>query len=326
MERKKVLVCGASGFIGRNALLALSRNPHYEVYGTHLKTKIPSAFLEESHAKVLRADLTLKEDVEKAVKGMEVVIQAAATTSGAKDTFLKPYYHVTDNAMINSLLFRACHENGVKRFIFFSCTNVYASQDEPVKESDLNYQLYDKYFGGAWTKIYLEKMCEFYSRLGVTSFTVIRHSNIYGPFDKYDLERSHVFGASVTKVMTAPDYGKVSVWGDGSEVRDVLYVDDLIDFVERVLDRQTTPFELVNVGSGEFISIRDLVTKIIQHSGKNLMIEFDRTKPSLPFKVRLNIDRAKKLFGWSPKTSLDEGIRKTLDWYRCNLLQKQVVG
>lgn len=327
MARKKVLICGgATGFIGRNALLALEKNPDYEVFGTYF-TRDPLPSLTESFgARLSRADLRVKEDVERVVAGKDIVIQAAATTSGAKDTFLKPYYHVTDNAIINSLLFRACHENKVQRFIFFSCTNMYANHEEPVKESDFDYQLTDRYFGGGWTKVYLEKMCEFYSRLGNTRFTVIRHSNVYGPFDKYDLERSHVFGATVTKVMTAPDYGKVTVWGDGSEVRDLLYIDDLIDFVEKALARETSPFELVNVGSGEFVSIRDLVHKMIEHSGKNLTIEFDKTKPSIPFKVRLNANRAQRLFGWSKKTSLDEGIAKTLDWYRCHYLQKQPVG
>ena len=80
------------------------------------------------------------------------------------------------------------------------------------------------------TKVYVEKMCEFFSRLGKTKHTVLRHSNMYGPHDKYDLEKSHVFGATVTKVMNSTD-GKVNVWGTGEEKRDLLYVGDLVDFI-----------------------------------------------------------------------------------------------
>ena len=264
--------------------------------------------------------------MDRVIQGMDVVIQAAATTSGAKEIVSKPYHHVTDNAVMNSFLFRSCHENRVKRLIFFSCTVMYSGAGrEAVKESDFNYQITEKYFGAGWTKVYLEKMCEFYSSLGPTQYTVIRHSNVYGPFDKFDLERSHVFGATVAKVMQAPERGKIVVWGEGSEARDLLYVDDLVDFVERSLARQESPFELVNVGLGESVAVRDLVRKIIGQSGKDLEIEFDRTKPTIPFSLKLNIERAKRLFGWSPSVSLEEGIRKTLDWYRSQYLNKEKV-
>ena len=169
-------------------------------------------------------------------------------------------------------------------------------------------------------------MCEFYSRIGPAQYTAIRHSNIYGPFDKYDLERSHVFGATVTKVMAAPEGGKITVWGEGSEEKDLLHVDDLLAFVDRVLDKQKSPFELINVGQGESISIRSLVEKIIQHSGKSLTLEFDRTQPSIPFKLCLDIERAKRFYQWEPKISLDEGIAKTLEWYRLHSLPSQQVG
>ena len=112
-------------------------------------------------------------------------------------------------------------------------------------------------------------MCDFYSRLGRTKHTVLRHSNIYGPYDKYDLERSHVFGATVTKVMTAKD--KVVMWGTGEEKRDLLHVKDLCEFVESAIQKQKTNYELFNVGLGEAVAVRDLVQKIIDASGKDLV-------------------------------------------------------
>jgi len=263
--------------------------------------------------------LTDKNQVDQVVAGKEIVIQAAAVTTGAKDTISRPYIHVTDNAIMNSLLLRACFDHQVKHLVFFSCTVMYPSQMAPVKETDFDHQIIDKYFGIGWTKVYIEKMCEFFSRIGNTKYTVIRHSNIYGPHDKYDLERSHVFGATVTKVMTAQN-NKVIVWGDGSEGRDLLYISDLVDFVEAAIHSQTTPYELINVGYGSFVSIKNLVAQIILHSGRALEIEFDMTQPTIPFTLAVNTDKAKAIYGWRPKVSLDEGIKKTLAWYRKHIL------
>ncbi|MBI3551241.1 MAG: NAD-dependent epimerase/dehydratase family protein [Elusimicrobia bacterium] len=313
----RLLLCGSTGFIGRNLLERFLQSEQYRILAPWHKTKPPRELARHPRVKFFKADLTVPGAVDKAVKGADVVIQAAATTSGSKDIVTRPYHHVTDNAIMNSLIFRACREHAVERVVFFSCTVMYPSQEAPVKENDFSGQITDKYFGVGWTKVYLEKMAEFYSRLRPTQYTVIRHSNIYGPHDKYDLEKSHVFGATVAKVMHAKD-GKVVVWGDGTESRDLLYVDDLVDFVESSLKIQNTPFELVNVGSGKAVSVDALVKKIITASGKNLRVEYDKAKPSIPFKLAVDCSRAAKVFGWEPRTVLDEGIEKSLNWYRLN--------
>jgi GDP-L-fucose synthase len=170
-----------------------------------------------------------------------------------------------------------------------------------------------------WTKVYLEKMCEFYSRIGNTKYTAIRHSNIYGPYDKYDLERSHFFGATMTKVLNNKD-GKILVWGDGSEMRDLLYVSDLVDFIELVIVKQKNQFDLINVGLGQAYSVKDVIAKIINSTGKKISLEFDNSKPTIKFDCAVNTDHAKKIYGWKPKVSLDTGIRKTIQWYKKNIL------
>jgi nucleoside-diphosphate-sugar epimerase len=315
-QKKKILVCGATGFIGRNVALALARKEGFAVQGTFWNSppfSCPGITLSQ-------ANLTKAEDVTRAVRGMDVVIQAAATTSGAKDILTKPYHHVTDNAVMNSLIFRACFEHHVSHVIFFSCSVMYPSSDAPLKETDFDAskEMHPSYFGVGWTKVYSEKMCEFYSRIGPSRYTVIRHSNIYGPYDKYDPERSHVVGATVRKVVTARD-GKILVWGNGEEERDVLYVSDLVNFVECVLDNQEEKFGLFNVAYGQSISVRDLVAKILVHSGRSLRIEYDTTLPTVKTKNRLSTERVRERFQWSPKVSLDEGIRCTLSWYEENL-------
>jgi nucleoside-diphosphate-sugar epimerase len=316
MNKRKVLVCGATGFIGRNIAESFAEIDDFEVYGTHFNSEP----FDNPKIKMIKADLTNKDDVNEVVKGADLIIQAAATTSGAKDIVTKPYYHVTDNAIMNSLIFRAAYDHKVSHVVFFSCTVMYQPSDTPVKETDFdaNKEIYPSYFGVGWTKVYIEKMCEFYSRLGHTKYTVIRHSNIYGPYDKFDLEKSHVFGATITKVMTAND-GKIVVWGSGEEERDLLYVSDLVDFVKLAVDKQESAFELYNVGYGNSVSINDLVRQIIASSGKDLRIEHDLTKPTIKTKLCLDITKAKNSLGWSPKVSLSEGIQKTIQWYKANI-------
>lgn len=314
--KTKIVVCGASGFIGRNIVEKLAIRDDLEVFGTYFKNK-PVGISKK--IKLIQADLTKIKEVDRVVSGKDILIQAAAVTSGSKDILTKPYIHVTDNAVMNSLIFRAAFEKNIQHVVFFSCTVMYPNQDAPVKEEDFNGKITDKYFGVGWTKVYLEKMCEFFSKISSTKYTAIRHSNIYGPFDKYDLEHSHVFGATVTKIMTNLD-GKINVWGDGSEERDLLYVSDLVDFVETIIKKQTEPFELINLGMGTSVTVRDLIGKIIKISGKNLVLKFDASKPTIKFSLAVNTNKAKMKYNWKPKVSLDKGIRETLAWYTKNVL------
>ena len=321
--KKKVLVCGATGFIGRNIAEGLVRRDDLEVIA--VSHKRPAFDL--PGLKWVEADLTSAADIERILPGIDVIIQAAATTSGSKDIVSRPYIHVTDNAVMNSLLLRSAHDNKVKHFIFFSCTVMYQSGDKPLVEDDFNAneEIFHKYFGVGWTKVYIERMSEFYAQLGSLRTTVIRHSNIYGPHDKFDLERSHVFGATITKVLSAKDR-KVIVWGTGEEARDLLYVGDLVDFVERAMDRQQTPFELFNCGVGKAVAIKELVHRIVAASGMDLKIEHDLSQPTIPTSLCLDCGKAERLLGWSPQMPLDQGIKTTIDWWRTHVAPLMTVS
>jgi len=313
MSKRKVLICGSTGFIGRNLAEQLSMRDDLDVYGVYFRR--PG--LNIDGLTPIFGDLTDPETVDKIVCGMDIIIQAAASTSGAQDIVERPYIHVTDNAVMNSYLLQSAYKHSIEQFVFFSCSVMYQSGENPVKESDFqeNVELHPNYYGVGWTKVYLENMCRFYSRLGRTRYTVLRNSNIYGPHDKYDLQRSHVFGATVAKVMSATD-NSISVWGDGKAERDLLYVGDLIDLVLCALEKQVTPFELVNAGFGSAISINDLVAKIIYASGRRIDVTYDTRKPSINTHLCLDISKAASIFGWKPKIDLNEGIKKTIEWYR----------
>jgi GDP-L-fucose synthase len=308
---ERVLVAGATGFIGRNIVERLATDPRCSVTGVW-NNRPP---YECPGITWVKADLTRQEDVDRIVPGFDAIVQMAATTSGSKDIVNAPHLHIVDNVVMNSLLLRAAHDRDIKKLVFPSCSIIYPSRDKPHDETSLDptIELHDRYFGSGWNKLYLERMCQFYAGLGRTQFSVIRHTNIYGPHDKFDLDKSHVFGATVTKTMMAED--KVSVWGNGREARDLLYVGDLVDLVIAMLERQKQPYDMVCAGAGHAVTIRDLVDRIITASGKNLRVEHDLSKPTIATTISLSHAKAKREYDWSPQIDLDAGIRLTLDWW-----------
>lgn len=316
---KNILICGATGFIGRNLTLYFSKDPNYRVFAVkHIR---PAFQVEEAINNMvwIEADLRNNVHVKRILEGIDIVIQAAATTSGSKDIVNKPYIHVTDNALMNSILLRESMNAGIKHFIFFSCTVMYNSSLIPIKESDwdISMEINDRYFGVANTKIYIEKMLDFYSRVSHMKTTAIRHSNIYGPFDKFDFERSHVFGATISKVLTADK--KVVVWGTGEEERDLLHIDDLASFVKFSISNQEKKYQLYNCGYGESISIKDLVNLIIYSSKKDLKVSYDLTKPTIKTSLCLDCALAENELQWRPKVKLEDGILRTIKWWEENI-------
>lgn len=316
--KQKLLICGATGFVGRNMVEYFAKKEEFDVHAVRFNRSeydIPGVTWHQ-------ADLRSPETLDKLIPGVDIIVQAAATTSGAKDIVTKPFIHVTDNAVMNSYLFRSAFEHKVKHVIFFSCTVMYQSSDKALKEEDFdaNNELHPRYFGVGNTKLYIEKMCDFYSRIGETKFTAIRHSNIFGPNDKFDLERSHFFGATITKVMLAKD--KFSVWGTGEEERDLLHADDLNNFVDLAIKKQKEKYRLYNCGAGKAETVLNVVKKIVAASGKKLEIEHDLSQPTIKTSLFLDCSLAKKELGWEPKVELDSGIKETIEWWKNNIDEK----
>ena len=142
---RKILVCGATGFIGRNIAEALADRPEFEVFATYFRRPV----FDHPRIHPVSADLTDQTAVERVTRGMNVIIQAAATTSGARDIVERPYIHIADNAVMNSLLLRAAFEHAVEQFIFFSCSVMYPSSPAPIAESgfDAGSDMHPRYFG-----------------------------------------------------------------------------------------------------------------------------------------------------------------------------------
>ncbi len=196
---------------------------------------------------------------------------------------------------------------------------MYKTSLEPVKEIDLdlNDEIYNNYFGGAWNKIYFEKMCEFYSRLGTTKYTALRHSNIYGPYDKYNLQSAHVFAATINKIINNKSK-QLTIWGDGSEKRDFLHVSDMINAIYHVIKKQKMSYKLYNIGYGKAYSVNDLVKKMLKITGRDLNIIYDLDKPTNKISFCLNCNKAMNEIQWRPKISIEDGIKSTVEWFKIN--------
>ena len=317
MKNKKlnILICGATGFIGKNMLDHFSKKKNARVFATyHHKNKF-----KKNNVNWIKIDLCNKVQVDKTLKNIDIVIQAAATTSGSKDIVNKPQIHVTDNAIMNSYIMSSAFDRGVKHVIFFSCTVMYPGSNFPLKEDSvkLNNKLEKKYFGVGHTKLYIEKICEFFGNLGKTKYTCIRHSNIYGPNDKFDLEKGHFFASNLLKIFHAKN-NEISVWGKGTEKRDLLYITDLTNFVDKVIKFQKTKFNIYNCTYGKSFRVIDIIKKMIKYHERDIKINFDLTKPSISVNILVDSSKAKRELRWRPKVSIENGIQKTIKWLKIN--------
>ena len=302
--KKKILICGATGFIGRNLLEHFVDKDEYDIRAVWNNT-INDDWVKDE-VEWVRADLTKKEDVKKVMNGVDIVLNYAAFTTNIKDGIEKPYLFVTDNVIMNSLVLRYAYEFGVEHVIFPSCTVMYDDFGKPIKETDFKGFIDDDkmYFGGGSTKVYCENMCKFYSQLGKTKYTVLRQTNIVGKYDKTDLDKAHFFSSIIQKVNSADDY--IEVWGDGTEEKDLLSVNDLVNLIDIILKKQEDNFELLNVEYGKNMSISDIVKTIVKVSGKNLEIKYDTNKPSRDVKTKFDISKVKNKYGWKPEVKLED--------------------
>tara|TARA_R110000824_G_scaffold27012_4_gene92240 strand:- start:3861 stop:4817 length:957 start_codon:yes stop_codon:yes gene_type:complete len=313
--KNSMLICGADGLIGKSALEHFK--DEYDITAT-LFNKTESQRGRTEGVEYVSVDLRNEQQVIDLFgkKRYDVVLQAAATTTGAKDVVERPYVHVTDNTVMNAWIFREAMKTSVGHLLFPSCTVMYQPRDYAQSEDDWSPldEIYPAYFGVGNMKVFNEKMCDFYSRIGNTKFTAFRHSNVYGPYDKFDLDKCHVVPAFINKVINAESV--LEIWGQGKASRDVIFIDDLIEFIDKCIQKQSGKYELYNCGAGQAYPILELAKMIMAINGKELKFEFDLTKPDIPTTVILNCDKAKSDLGWEPKTKVKDGLRITSEWYK----------
>jgi GDP-L-fucose synthase len=302
-SESRVYVAGNTGLVGS----AIVRTLHWKGYTNILSSP--------SH----HWDLRNQMDVERffRVNEPEYVYLAAAKVGGIGANAYYPGHFIYDNLMIQTNVIHAARKFGVKKLLFLGSSCIYPKfAEQPITEDQLlGGHLEPSNDSYAIAKIAGIKMCQAYRKQYGFNAISLMPTNLYGPNDNYDLDSSHVLPAMIRKFHEAKD--KVTLWGDGSAMREFLYVDDLAEAAFKCMVNYDSE-DIINVGTGKDITIKELATTIADVVGFKGEIEWDTSKPNgTPRKV-LNVDKIKSL-GWEPKVGLREGIEKTYELYKESL-------
>ena len=306
------MVTGGAGFVGVNLIKRLLD----EGADIRATLHINKPVLNDNRIEYFYGDLRIEENCQKAVAGVDYVFMCAANTSGAKVMATTPLVHLTPNILMNMQMLQAAYTARVKKFLFISTNTVYPLTDFPVKESDVTNNFYESYHIVAWMKRFTEIVCEMYSnRIKEPMKTiVVRPGNLYGPYDKFDWEKSKVIPAIMRRAIERHD--PFEVWGDGMDLKDFLYIDDCIDGLMLAMEK-LEEFEPINVASGIPVTIRDVLTQILKSADyDDADVQYDSSKPTMIPKRMIDISLAKEKLGFEPKVSLQDGIHKTVQWYK----------
>ena len=313
MKNLKILITGGSGLVGQNLTNKLV-SEGYTNLRVHLHTRSPR--IKHDSVEYVNGDLTTYKDCLAVTKDVDIVVHAAASTSNAVDTVQDPLAHVTPNVAMNNFLIDSAYRNKVKKYIFISSNTVYPPKgDEPVVETDFLFdEPYPVYFPVGWMKRYAEVQCELYAKYLPNPMTtvVIRPANLFGPHDKYDFAKCHVTPATIRKV--ADNMNPIPVWGDGTELRDLLYIDDFIEALQLVIEKQDT-YDVYNIGSNAVYSVNEVLFTMKQLVGNTNPIEYVKGKPSMIPTRKIDSNKIKNNLGWSAKTPLHVGLKNAHDWY-----------
>ncbi len=250
-----------------------------------------------------------------------IVIFAAAKVGGIKANNDYPVEFLLDNLRIQNNVIYAAHKDGVRKLLFMGSSCIYPKfAPQPIPETALlSGPLEPTNEAYAIAKIAGIKLCQAYAREYGATFISVMPTNLYGPNDNFDLETSHVLAALLRKAHDAKSRNarELVVWGSGTPRREFLHVDDLASACLFLLEKYDSP-EIINVGCGEDISIRELAELICDVVGFDGELAWDATKPDGTPRKLLDITKLRAL-GWQPTIPLREGIAQTYEWFLKNV-------
>lgn len=309
---KKIFIAGHKGMVG---------------------SAIMSKLIDEGFSNIIKAsrdilDLTDQSSVRDFFTSQKIdyVFLAAAKVGGINANNSNPADFIYENLMIQSNVIKAAHDNGVKRLLFLGSSCIYPKNaKQPITENEiLSDHLEPTNEPYAIAKISGIKLCESFNRQFGTDFRSIMPTNLYGYNDNFNEINSHVIPGLIYRFHKAKinNESRVAVWGSGDALREFLFVEDMADASIFVMNlskedyrRVTMPMlSHINIGSGEEISIKELSMLIKEIIGFKGEIVFDENKPDGPLRKCVD-SRIINNFGWSHKTSLEDGILKTYKWF-----------
>jgi nucleoside-diphosphate-sugar epimerase len=304
----KILLTGSNGMVGKN-ILGHSSAINYN-------------FLTPSSKEL---NLLNYQDVKKyvAFHQPEFVIHAAGKVGGIQANIKEPVSFLIDNLDMGRNIIMAAKSNNIKNLLNLSSSCMYPRNAEnPLSESlILKGELEPTNEGYAIAKIMSTRLCEYIVKEDESkNYKTVIPCNLYGKYDKFDPQNSHMIPAVISKIYQAKlsDSSEISIWGDGTARREFLYTEDLADFIFYAITKFDKMPQNINIGLGHDYSINDYYSEIARILGYKGKFSHDLTKPT-GMKQKLIDDTKLKEFGWNSKTSLTEGLRKTIDYYKSKI-------
>jgi GDP-L-fucose synthase len=303
LSGKRVMVTGGGGFLGRRIVSALED-----------RGAVPVA------VRAARYDLTDPSAGARALDEQQpdMVLHAAAVVGGIGANRDNPGRFFYDNAVMGIHLIHEAMKAGIGKMLVVGTVCSYPKfTPVPFSEDDIwsGYPEETNAPYGLAKKMLLAQAQAYRAQYGFNCIYLIP-TNLYGPNDNFDLQTSHVIPAMIRKFSAAKSSSEraVTLWGTGSVSREFLYVDDAAEGLVRGLERYDGP-DPINLGSDAEVTIRDLATKIADIVGYDGDVLWDDTKPDGQPRRAVDGSRAAELLGWRPQVSLDDGLRRTVDWF-----------
>lgn len=290
-------VAGSNGLVGSAVVRALSRR------------NIVSLALNRSNADLTDAAATAEFFK---VHRPETVVLAAAKVGGIMANSTYPADFIRDNLLIQTNIIDAAARNGCKKLIFLGSSCIYPNNlVRPITEEDLQLNnLEPTNAAYAVAKITGIETCKAYTKQFGMKTVCLMPSNIYGPNDNFNPQNSHFIPALIKKFYEATD--TVTMWGDGTPLREFIHVDDVAEAV--VFALLNIDSGIYNVGTGVDHTIKDVTMMMAQSCGKNLQINWDTSKPNGTYRKIMDVSKLAEL-GWTAKIKLEDGLKTAYDWY-----------
>ncbi len=262
-----------------------------------------------------------------------IIINCAGRVGGILANSSYPVEFLNENITIQLNLINAAFENKIEHFINLGSSCIYPKMSkQPIKEEYLLSNYLEKTNEAyAIAKIVGLKSCEFYNQQFKKSYFTLMPCNLYGPHDNFDLKNSHFIPALIKKIVKSKKgkNPKIEIWGTGKPKREVMYVDDLARAIHFCLEKKVLKNKkflnlvkknsVINVGSGNEFTIEQFARKICKISNKKANLVFNNNYPDGTMRKILDNNKIRGL-GWKPKISLEQGLFKTIKWYKENYL------